>query len=137
MIDPARIIRLQSHSAMSNPKTILLYTMAIFYIANGINHFINQKYYLAIMPPYVPWHKTAVILSGVAEILLGAMLFIPSLTRLASWGIIILLIMIFPANIHMAINSELYKNYHPLVLYLRLPIQFVLIAWAYWYTKQN
>jgi uncharacterized membrane protein len=108
--------------------------MALFYIANGLNHFLNQKFYMGIMPPRIPWHKSIVILSGIAEILLGGMLLIPALSQQASWGIIVLLILIFPANIHMAFNTELYPDYRPLMLNLRLPLQLVFIAWAYWYT---
>jgi uncharacterized membrane protein len=122
---------------MSNPKTVLLYVMTLFYIANGVNHFLNQGAYLKIMPPYIPFHRPMVILSGIAEIFLGAMLLVTSLTQFASWGIILLLILIFTANLHMAFNNELYSNFHPLTLYLRLPLQFVLIAWAFWYTKAN
>lgn len=108
--------------------------MALFYIVNGLNHFANQETYLKIMPPYVPWHKALVMLSGAAEIILGLMLFIPSLTRFASWGIILLLIAIFPANLHMALNSHLYSSLRPITLYLRLPLQLVFIAWAFWYS---
>ena len=119
---------------MSELKILLLYAMAFFYIANGLNHFVNQNFYMGIMPPKILWPRPIVILSGAAEILLGAMLLIPSLSQLASWGIIVLLILIFPANLHMAFNTELYSHYRPLMLYIRLPLQLVFIVWAYWYT---
>lgn len=87
------------------------------------------------MPPYLPWHLELVYLSGLLEILLGAMLLIPRYTTLSAWGLIALLIAVFPANIHMALNSDQYPSMSPLVLWLRLPLQGVLIAWAYWFTR--
>jgi uncharacterized membrane protein len=118
-------------------KPGLLWLMGILYIAAGVNHFANPNFYVKIMPPYLPWHLELVYLSGVAEILLGALVLVPRLRSLAAWGIIALLIAVFPANLHMALHPEDYANIPPLVLWLRLPLQGVLIAWAYWYTGQR
>ena len=118
-------------------KSILKYLLSLFFVLAGLYHFINPDFYLRIMPPYLPWHLFLVYLSGVFEIALGLLLLLPKFTRLAAWGLIALLIAVFPANIHMAINPQLYPEHYPLSLWLRLPFQVVFIAWAYWYTCPN
>ncbi len=120
---------------MPKIKIILKYLFGIFFVLAGINHFANSAFYLRLMPPYLPWHLFLVNLSGLCEIGLGILLLIPKFTSLAGWGLIALLIAVFPANIHMAINPQLFPEFSPLLLWLRLPLQVVLIAWAYWYTK--
>lgn len=89
------------------------------------------------MPPYLPWHLALVYLSGLFEIVLGVLLLIPKCTRLAAWGLIALLIAVYPANIHMAVNHELFPEYKELTLWLRLPLQLLLIALVYWYTRPD
>lgn len=116
-------------------KLVLRYLMAIFFVAAGLNHFLNPAFYLKIMPPYLPWHLFLVYLSGVSEIVLGGLLPIPRFTRAAAWGLIALLIAVFPANIHMAVNPELFPEYSRTMLWLRLPLQLVMIAWAYWFSR--
>jgi uncharacterized membrane protein len=120
---------------MKTVKTALKYLMAILYILAGINHFVKTGFYLSIMPAYLPWHLALVYISGVIEFVLGAMLLLPKFSRLAAWGVIALLIAVFPANINMAVNPQLFPDIKLLFLYLRLPLQGVLIVWAYWYTK--
>lgn len=111
--------------------------MAAGYTAAGIYHFINPAPYLKIMPPWLPWHEELVFISGALEIILSLLILYKPSRPFAAWGFIILLIAIFPANIQMAINY--YKNNHPVYLgsLLRLPVQLVLIAWAFRYTKKN
>ena len=78
-----------------------LYLCALLYIAAGINHFVNAEMYLRTMPPYLPAHEALVALSGVIEIVLGVALVLRPKTRLrvwAAWGIVLLLIAVFPAN---------------------------------------
>ena len=122
---------------MHTLKTILKYLLCAGFVLAGLNHFINPGFYLKIMPPYLPWHLPLVYLSGFFEIALGVLLLVPALTRAAAWGLVALLIAVFPANIHMAINPQLYPDINPLALWLRLPLQVVLIAWAYWYTRPD
>ncbi len=109
----------------------------IFYVAAGINHFVNPAFYLAIMPPWLPWHGPLVFLSGVAEVVLGALLCVPPTTRLAGWGLVALHVAIFPANLHMALNPGDFPQVPPIALWLRLPIQAILIAWAYHYARRG
>lgn len=104
-------------------------------IAAGAYHFINPNFYLRMMPPVLPAHSFLVYLSGAFEIVLGVLLLIPKFTRLAAWGLIALFIAVYPANIYMALNPELFPEFSSTALYLRLPLQIVLIAWAFWLTK--
>lgn len=86
------------------------------------------------MPPYLPWHLLLVYLSGILEIALGVALLTRKFTRIAAWGLIALLVAVFPANIHMAVNHDLFPEYSGVALWLRLPLQFALMALVYWYT---
>ena len=122
---------------MKKFKSAFQYLLAIFFILAGVNHFINAGFYLQMMPPYLPWHLFLVYLSGIFEIILGIMVLIPSLTSIAGWGLIALLIAVFPANIHMALHPDLFPNISPIVLWIRLPFQAVFIAWAYWSTRPS
>ena len=116
-------------------KTVTRYLFGASFIAAGLNHFVNTGFYLSIMPPYLPWHLPLVYISGVAEMALGALLLFRRWSRIAAWGLIALLIAVFPANLHMALNSELYPQFSPILLWLRVPLQGGLLAWAYWYTR--
>ena len=122
---------------MARIKTITRYVFGLFFVLAGANHFLSLAFYLNIMPPYLPWHLALVYISGVAEIGLGLMLLLRRWSVIAAWGLIALLIAVFPANLHMALHQELYPSLPSLGLWLRLPIQGVLIAWAYWYTRPD
>ena len=111
------------------------YLFGVLFILAGLNHFRNPDFYINIMPPYLPWHGALVAISGVAEIALGALLLVRRWSVLAGWGLIALLVAIFPANVHMAVHPKLYPSISPVALWLRLPLQGLLIAWAYWYTR--
>jgi uncharacterized membrane protein len=122
------------------PKTILLWIMLVFYVFAGVNHFLNPEFYVAIMPPYLPWHLELVYLSGIAEIVLGIALAIPRYRSLAAWGVIALLIAVFPANLHQAINDVPMPGSDEsigAIRWARLPLQAVLILWAWWYTGSD
>jgi uncharacterized membrane protein len=104
--------------------------LAFFFIAAGTNHFLHTEIYLELMPPYLPWHIALVYVSGIAEILLGACV-LPSITRrMAGWGLIALLIAVFPANIQAALHG--FRSVSSAILWARLPLQLVLIWWVYW-----
>lgn len=120
---------------MQKLKLILKFFFAIFFVLAGFNHFFSTEFYLQIMPSYLPWHLLLVYLSGLVEIILGIVLLIPKFTQMAAWGLIVLLIAVLPANIHMAVNHNLYPDYSVAALWVRLPLQIVLIGWAYWYTR--
>src|SRR5262249_37252765 len=118
-------------------KTVMKYLFALIFIVAGMNHFRDPDFYLRIMPPYLPWPSALHLLAGFFEIVLGVMLLIPSYQRLGAWGLIALLIAVYPANIHMAVNHQLYPNVPMIFHWIRLPLQFVLIALAWWFTKND
>ena len=109
-----------------------LAVMSVFYVAAGVMHFVKPAVYVSIMPPYFPVRRTLVFVSGVAEILLGLAL-LPVVTRpVAAWGIVALLVAIFPANVHMAISDK-FRRIPNWLRWARLPLQAVLVWWALQY----
>ena len=113
-------------------KTAARWLLGILFVLAGLNHFLKSDFYVSIMPPYLPWPLALVYISGVFESLLGAIVLVTRWRRLAGWGLIALLIAVFPANLHMALHTELFPEFSPLWLWLRLPLQAVIIAWVYW-----
>lgn len=120
---------------MKTFKAVVRVLFAAFFVIAGVTHFTNREFFLSIVPPYLPWPEMLVYVSGVAEIVLGVLLLVPATIRLAAWGMIALMIAVFPANIHMAMNPELYPGTPFAALLIRLPVQGVLIAIAYWFTR--
>ncbi|MCB2410413.1 DoxX family protein [Hymenobacter lucidus] len=117
---------------MSRLKTISRYTLALLFVGAGVLHFLKPEPYLRIMPPYLPWHRELVLLSGVAEVVLGALL-LPRRTHCwAAWGLIALLVAVFPANVYMAQTSGAGLGVAPWLAWARLPLQAGLILWAWW-----
>ncbi len=108
--------------------------MALFYIASGVNHFRSPKFYLRIIPPQLPYPKLINWMSGAAEISLGILLLVPQTTQLAAWGVIALLIAVFPANIYHLIAKGAGMKIPLWGLWARLPLQLVFIWWAYTHT---
>ena len=108
--------------------------MALLYILAGFNHFRNPKMYIKIIPSYFSNPKLLNILSGAAEIILGILLMLSFTTHFAAWGIIALLIAVFPANLFMYQDKKASFGLPKWVLLLRLPLQLLLIVWAYQYT---
>ena len=115
-------------------KEFSLYIMAAFYIFAGYYHFKNPKFFLRIIPPYLPWHKMLNYVSGAIEIFLGLLLLCPEYRAIAAWGIIALLIAVLPANIYHLQSTKPGGKEPVWVLWLRLPFQGVFILWAWWYT---
>lgn len=118
-------------------KTVLRWILTVFMVVAGINHFVSPATYVGMMPAALPAHEALVYASGIAEILGGLGLILPATRRLAAWGLIALLVAVFPANLNMALNElPLGTSTVPTwALWARLPLQIVMIAWAYWYTR--
>jgi uncharacterized membrane protein len=115
-------------------RTGLRWFVTIGMVAIGILHFANPDPFLAIMPPFIPFHLAMVYLSGVFEIGLGLAL-IPEKTRVwASYGLIALYVAVFPANLYMAFAgiSPTGEPIAPWIAWARLPIQPLLMALAWW-----
>ncbi|MBB3207334.1 putative membrane protein [Rhodopirellula rubra] len=104
--------------------------LAVLFVAAGANHFVNPEVYLRIMPPSFPMPSKLVAVSGFFEIFGGVGVLVTRLRRPAGWGLVALLIAVFPANIHMALNTSQYPDIPAFLIYARLPMQFVLIAWV-------
>ena len=117
-------------------KTISRYLLALLFAAAGTLHFVRPDFYLKIMPPYLPWPLELVYLSGVFEIGLGLLLLVRRCSRWAAWGIIALLIAVFPANIYLYQHQEIFPG-PPLLHLLRLPLQAVFILWAFWHANER
>ena len=116
---------------------ISLYAMAGLYLLAGVMHFAASGFFMSIMPTYIPekFHKPIVDISGVFEIVFGLMLLYEPTRVIASWLVIALLIAVFPANIQMTVTFWKNKNPYLWATIVRLPIQFVLIWWAYTFTQ--
>lgn len=123
-------------------KRPLLYVMGPAYVVAGLLHFVVPELYVQIIPPVLPAALALVYLSGVAEVAVGVGLVIPRTRRYAAWATIAMLVAIFPANVYMATSMVVVDGIggsdpSPLVRWARLPLQVVLILWAYWYTTPS
>ena len=119
-------------------KLITIYFMSIEYAYVGVRHFIDPDFFLHIMPNYLEYHLELVYLTGVAEIIFGIMLIFNQTRKIGSIGLIILLILVFPANIHL-VQSDLSQSMLNVTKdqsILRLPFQGVFILIAYWHSKK-
>ena len=121
-------------------KVALRYVMAVAMMGVGIDHFVNPEPFVRIVPAVLPAPLALVYVSGFFEFLGGAGLLVPRVRRAAAWGLIALYVAVFPANINMTIHQIPLEPGHPIppvLLWLRLPLQAVLIAWAWWYTRPD
>ncbi|MGI8965178.1 MAG: DoxX family protein, partial [Limisphaerales bacterium] len=112
---------------MPSSRSLWHWLLAIFFLVAGANHFINPKPYLAMMPSYLPCPAELVWISGVAEMLGGLGVLFPQTRVVAGWGLIALLVAVFPANLHVAIHGWPEANVPQWVLWLRLPLQPILV----------
>ena len=112
---------------------LLRWLLAVGFIAAGANHFRDPAFYLAIMPPYLPWPGPLVAISGLCEIAGGIGILIPATRRAAGYGLIALLVAVFPANLYMAMSNAQPPGVHlsEWALWARLPLQIIFIAWVW------
>ncbi len=108
------------------------FLLAALFLFAGLNHFRNPQPYLAIMPPMLPFPRELVALSGVFEMAGGAGILLPRTRKIAAWGLVALLVAVFPANIYSAFHGmTLNGNEVPRwILWARLPLQLPLLWWA-------
>ncbi len=125
-----------THLNLHRLKIIFRIIYGVGFIAAGISHFVITDHYAKTVPPYLPAPEILVYLSGAAATVLGALLLWPKTSRYAAWGIIAFLLAVFPSNIHMAMHPEQYPHIPELSLWLRLPLQTLLISLAYWLSKR-
>ena len=120
-------------------KNTTIYTMSILYIIIGIKHFTHTDFFIAIVPKFITWKKEAVLISGIFEIGLGLLLLFKITRKFAAYGIILLLIAVFPANFYLFI-SEIAREKISISKYqalIRMPFQIPLIIIAYWQSKEG
>ena len=117
---------------MAFVTTLVRVLLGGVFVAIGILHFIRPAAFTSIVPPYLPFPLALVYLSGAAEITLGALLLFAKTRRVAAWGLIALLVAVFPANVHMWLHPEQFLGLSPVALLIRLPLQLVLVALVYW-----
>lgn len=116
-------------------KYFSMIVMGVFYISIGVSHFTSPIWYVQIVPPYLPYKLELVYISGIFEILFGGMLLFKKTRFLAGWGLILLLIAVYPANIYLAQTNGAAMNTTPLIAWGRLPVQFIFVGLAYWHSK--
>jgi uncharacterized membrane protein len=116
-------------------QSISLYVMAAIYVFAGLNHFINPRFYISIMPKFFPMPNLLNQISGIAEIILGIGLLFTASRQLSAYLIIAMLVVFFAVHIPHLITPPKMANGKYWVLILRIPIQFLLIYWAYIVSK--
>ena len=120
-------------------KNISIYIMSLLYILVGIKHFLDPNFFLKIMPKYLNYHLELVYISGFFEILFGILLIFKKTRFFGAWGVFILLICVFPANIYLY-NSEAAQialNISKSQALIRLPFQIPLLILAYWHSNEK
>ena len=115
---------------MSTLMLISLIIMIFFYMFAGVSHFMKPKFFLAITPKWVPYPSLINVLIGAIEIVLAILLLFSVTRSFAAWSIIILLVLVFPANVY-HLQKALQKKKGVLFTIIRLPLQALLIYWAY------
>lgn len=126
-------------------KRPLRYVMGLAYVAAGVAHVLVPAVYEQVVPPAFPRPRLLVLLSGVAEVALGIGVLFERTRRPAAWGVIALLVAVFPANVHMATAEDLRLEGVPAwaaappraLLWARLPVQGLLALWAWWHTRPD
>ncbi len=111
-------------------RTGLRIALGVLLILQGLNHFASEEIMIRMMPSWLPAHRELVWASGVAEIVLGAGALLRRTRRVAGWGILLLLVAVWPANFTMALAPEQW-SIPSWLLWLRLPLQFVFAYWAW------
>ena len=107
-----------------------------FFIGAGLNHFLSPRFYEAMVPPSLQDERKRIVqVSGVAELIGGLGVLIPSTRRLSGVGLIALLAAVFPANLYMASDPERFKKVPRWALYARLPLQPLMMLWAWRATR--
>lgn len=124
---------------MKRYKTVFQIILGIGMVVIGALHFTNPEPFVKIVPDYLPYHLALVYTSGFFEVLGGVGLLIPRLSRAAAWLLVVLYITVFPANLYQAVNNidVAALPHDPPLIWLRLPFQALLVAWAWWFTRDN
>ncbi|MFO8116486.1 MAG: DoxX family membrane protein [Halorubrum sp.] len=115
--------------------------MGAIYAVAGVTHFLAPESFARVVPPGFPRPRALVYLSGVAEVLFGLGMQFDRTRRASAWGLVALLVAVFPANVYMA-TDDVAAEFAPgrlagaarAAAWARLPVQAVLVLWAWWHT---
>lgn len=119
-------------------RTFCRWLLVAFFLAAGANHFRTPQVYLGMIPPGLPWPDALNYFSGAAEMLGAIGVLVPATRRWAGWGLVALLVAVFPANLYVALEGRMPgTDFSPLTLWLRLPFQAGFIAWVWWVTLRR
>lgn len=121
-----------SSSWSAQRRTAALWLLAVFFTLAGLNHFLSPGAYLGLMPAYLPWHREMILISGATELAGGLAILAPRLRVASGWGLIVLLVAVFPANLHVALHGWEGVHLPAWALWARLPFQGLFIAWVWW-----
>ena len=124
-----------SPTARRRWKTAGLTLVFIWFMVGGICHFVLTDAFVSIMPPYIPYHTAAVYISGVFEIIGAIGILIPRFRSVAGYGLMLLTVLVTPANVHMWLNPQLYPSIPPSLLGWRLVVQVLLLVCIWWSTR--
>lgn len=111
--------------------------LGLLFLAAGVTHFATPKSFIAIVPDYLPAHRELVLISGAAELAGGLGVLLPGTRRAAAWGLVALLVCVFPANLWMAQHAERFRPIPAWALWARLTLQVPLLWWAWLYTRRE
>lgn len=106
--------------------------IALFFLIGGVAHFVFTDFFVMAMPDYLSYHKELVLISGIFELLGAIGILIPKTRFLAGCGLIALMAAVYPANINMALHPERYPDIPEIILYIRLPLQFLFVWFVWW-----
>jgi len=132
----------EADGRLARYKRPLLFVMGPLYVVAGVLHFLAPKVYARVVPPSLPKPVALVYLSGIAEVVLGVGVLLRRTRRVSAWGLVALLVAVFPANVYMATDEvglelvpESARGLARVGAWVRLPLQGVLVLWAWWYTR--
>ncbi|MBN2871766.1 MAG: DoxX family protein [Halothiobacillaceae bacterium] len=111
---------------------IPILVIAVFFLAGGVGHLVFTEFFILAMPDYLSHHKELVLVSGAFELLGAVGVLIPQTRLWAGYGLIALIIAVYPANVHMALHPEAYAEMSAWLLYMRLPFQFLFVWFVWW-----
>ena len=116
-------------------KTLGVAFVTLFFLVGGIGHFVAVDFFVAIMPPYVPFPREVVWISGAIELVLAAALWVPRWRPTVGWLLMALICAVTPANIHMWLHPQQFPQVPEWALTLRLALQLVLLCLVWWCTR--
>ncbi|WP_447928979.1 MULTISPECIES: DoxX family protein [unclassified Vreelandella] len=111
--------------------------ISLFFVLGGVAHFALTDFFVQAMPGYLGYHRELVLISGAFELMGSIGILLPRTRRLAGWGLIALMVAVFPANVQMALHPEQFPAIPLWLLYFRLPLQALFIGFVWWAIRRK